>query len=342
MSRQIGLVLGAGGFLGAAWMLGTLSALQEATDWDARDADLVVGTSAGSVLGALLRAGHSVEDLYRAQQDDSNPESIGRMPAEPIPALAFDLGDEPGYPALPHLGLGSLPLVLRAVREPKRLTPAAVCAGILPRGRRPLTRIGGIVERAHLGDRWPSGTWIVAMDYQTGSRVSFGSADGPRTTIASAVMASCAVPAWYSPVTIGDVPYIDGAVCSPCNADLLVGQGLDEVYVLAPMASLRPDRPTSLVARMERLYRRSATKRVMREVAKLRASGTSVTVLAPNRGELEAMGANMMDSARRLDVLRASKEDAIRRFATRKARRLASLACPRVASSLPPGLSSAT
>ena len=50
--RRWGLVLGGGGVLGAAWMVGALGALQRVQGLDPRDADLVVGTSAGSVMPA--------------------------------------------------------------------------------------------------------------------------------------------------------------------------------------------------------------------------------------------------------------------------------------------------
>jgi NTE family protein len=65
-TRPRGLVLGAGGFLGAAWSLGALAAVQDATGWDVTRADLMVGTSAGSVLAAQLRAGHQVDELTAA------------------------------------------------------------------------------------------------------------------------------------------------------------------------------------------------------------------------------------------------------------------------------------
>ena len=55
--RRVGLVLGAGGVLGAAWMTGALPALQELLPCPLADVNLVVGTSAGSVLAAALRCG---------------------------------------------------------------------------------------------------------------------------------------------------------------------------------------------------------------------------------------------------------------------------------------------
>ncbi|MEO6025656.1 MAG: patatin-like phospholipase family protein, partial [Candidatus Binatia bacterium] len=60
---RIGLVLGAGGATGHAFHIGVLSALEEATGWDPRTADVIVGTSAGAVIAALLRGGLSPRDL---------------------------------------------------------------------------------------------------------------------------------------------------------------------------------------------------------------------------------------------------------------------------------------
>src|SRR5262245_59918983 len=48
------LVLGGGGVLGFGWIVGALSALQVEAGFDARDVQLVVGTSAGAVAAAAL------------------------------------------------------------------------------------------------------------------------------------------------------------------------------------------------------------------------------------------------------------------------------------------------
>src|SRR5688500_14571542 len=60
---RVGLVLGAGGVVGSAFHAGVLSALADDTGWDRRGAEVVVGTSAGSGTGALLRAGLPAADL---------------------------------------------------------------------------------------------------------------------------------------------------------------------------------------------------------------------------------------------------------------------------------------
>jgi NTE family protein len=315
MSRRRGVVLGAGGFLGAAWMLGALAAVQDATGWDTRNADQLVGTSAGSVLTALLRSGVSVNELYDAHNAEKVTERLTALPDAPAPTLRLDLRDEPCWPGLPQLGLGSVPLVMRAARSPLRLRPGALCAGLLPRGRRSLARIQSMIDGAGPISGWPNGTWVVAMNYHTGARVAFGREGSPTASISRAVMASCAVPAWYAPIRIEQVPYVDGGVCSPYNADLLIGEELDEVFVLAPMASLEPDRPRTPLIWLERLWRRAATKRLHRELSALRASGTQVTVLAPNATDLEVMGANMMDPARSHEVMRSARGSVSARLA---------------------------
>ena len=63
MSVRWGLVLGGGGVLGGAWMVGALTSLQQVHGLDPREAELIVGTSAGSVTAALLGAGVSVVGL---------------------------------------------------------------------------------------------------------------------------------------------------------------------------------------------------------------------------------------------------------------------------------------
>src|SRR4051812_16032692 len=60
---KVGLVLGAGGVVGAAWLIGALEALASETGWDPTSAEFIVGTSAGSVVGALVAAGIAPEYL---------------------------------------------------------------------------------------------------------------------------------------------------------------------------------------------------------------------------------------------------------------------------------------
>jgi predicted acylesterase/phospholipase RssA len=78
---RIGLVLGAGGAVGHAFHAGVLAGLAEVTGWDARDSEVIVGTSAGSVVGALLRAGLSGPDLAAHSTDGAMSEDGRRITA---------------------------------------------------------------------------------------------------------------------------------------------------------------------------------------------------------------------------------------------------------------------
>src|SRR3977135_1970779 len=58
-SRPDVLVLGGGGVLGEAWMMGVLAGIEDATGFDLRDCDYYVGTSAGWIVAAHLVGGQS-------------------------------------------------------------------------------------------------------------------------------------------------------------------------------------------------------------------------------------------------------------------------------------------
>jgi NTE family protein len=296
-----GVVLGAGGVLGAAWTIGALQALEEHTGFDPRDAEVIIGTSAGSVVGSALGAGTSVSMLVRHQRgvvDDGDP------------VIEYDHEVDTGgaLPPRPKLGIGSRSLLIRAARHPRRFPPLAAISALAPHGRGSLEAVGAMIRALTPEDEWSphANLWVVAMDYDTGRRVAFGRAGAPRAKLSDAVMASCAIPGWFAPVTINGRRYVDGGTCSPTSLDLLAGRGLHEVYVLSPMTSFSYDEPDSVVGRLERRFRRVVTRRLLREAAKVRRSGTRVTVLGPGAEDLEAIGVNLMDPARRELVLDTS------------------------------------
>ena len=296
-----GLVLGGGGVLGAAWMIGALQAVSEAYDWDPRRAEVLVGTSAGSVLAALIGSDIGIDTLVNHQRG---------VPAPGDPQVDFDPDTASGgpLPPRPRLRLGSRSLLRQAVRNPRRMPPLAILSGFAPHGQGSLERVGALVQAANPEHDWATNnaTWIVTMDYETGRRVAFGRAGAPPATLPEAVMASCSIPGWYAPTVIGGRRYVDGGACSPTSLDLVAGMGLDEVVVLAPMVSFDYDEPPSLVGRLERRFRRAMTKRVLHEAGKVRRQGARVTILGPGREDLEAIGVNLMDHRRRLKVFETS------------------------------------
>ena len=299
-----GLVLGGGGVLGAAWAVGALQAIEEVHGIDPREFDVIVGTSAGSVLGALVGAGVSIEALRDHQRGAPITEG-------PLAGYLWDYETATGgrRPSMPRLrGPGSVRLMASSLRHGLKMPPTAVLSAFMPVGNGSLERVGHLIDAITPFGEWSphQALWIVAMDYEAGHRVVFGRDDAPPAPLADAVMASCAIPGWFEPVSIDSRTYVDGGAWSATSADVLAGQGLDEVYVVAPMVSFETDEPDSLLSRLERRWRGSVTRRCASEVEELRETGAAVTVLGPGREDLEAMGGNIMDGRRRLEVLETS------------------------------------
>jgi NTE family protein len=295
-----GLVLGSGGVLGYSWLVAALSTWAEHTGADPTQVDVLVGTSAGSVVAAGLAAGQPPAAMLR---------HLRGQPADHDPPVDWDhdglLGPpEPARRAL--RGIGSPTLAGRVLRRPHKYPPAAALSAFLPSGRRNTAHLRRVVDGLHGDQPWPARprTWIMAMDFDLGRRVAFGSPSAPPASLAEAVAASCAVPWLFEPVPIGGRRYVDGGICSTASVDLLIGEGLAEVTVLAPLAfNYRQPAGWHPLVRAERWARRRNTDRLRREVAKLRAAGTTVRVLAPDAAVLAEMGWNVMDPRRRHRVL---------------------------------------
>lgn len=321
------IVLGGGGVLGFAWMLGALSALESVAGFDARDVETVVGTSAGSVAAGLLGCGTPLDAICRHHQG---------MPAPADPPFPYDYAAATGgaLPPRPGWRPGSPRLLLGGLRHPLR-SPIVTLAGLLPTGRGTLQPVhdlmASLARDAGFGHSWPTQPrpWVVAADYNTGRRVVFGRDKfAPRTaslgsvpriirkaTLADAVTASCSIPAWYPPTVIDGVPYIDGGALSNASVDVLRGTGLDEVYVLAPMASVDADRGRSAIGRVERLVRRTITRGILVDAALLRAEGMRVCVVTPEPADLAVIGLNLMNPARRTEVFETAQGTAAAQLA---------------------------
>ncbi|AXQ30156.1 patatin-like phospholipase family protein [Solimonas sp. K1W22B-7] len=298
------LVIGCGGVLGGAWSIATLATLQRELDWDPREAEILIGTSSGAVLSALLGAGVPVERMVASQRGEA-PDCVwnhdrdtgGVLP--PLPAAQW-----PGLP-LARLGLQ------------RRISAFTAATGLLPRGSAdmaPFRRlIGSVVPQGQWAPH--ENTWIVGVDVDSGERVAFGREDAPEIPLDLAVCASYGVPGWCPPVEWQGRRYLDGGIASPTSADLLLGSGVTEALVLAPMASSEPDRPLSPLAKVERRVRRHMTSILDRELAQLEAAGIRTIRLEPGPEDLAAIGYNMMDHRRRrhvFDVAQRSSERALR------------------------------
>jgi NTE family protein len=267
--QRTALVLGGGGITGIGWEIGLVAGLAEA-GVDLGTADLVVGTSAGSVVGSQLTSGIAVEDLYARQLEPPTQERVARMTRG----------------VLARYGLAMLRARRDGVAFRRRvgeLARKAADAGLTPTEDE---------RRAAIASRLPSTEWperrfvVTAVDAESGEFTTFTRDSG--VELLAAVGASCAVPGVYPPVTIGGRRYIDGGMRSSSNADL--ADGYDRIVVLAPiprgmgpMASVDAQ-VTGLVSR--------------------------IAVVSPDEASRTAIGKNVLDPAAREASARAGRAQA--------------------------------
>lgn len=262
-------MLGGGGVTGVAWEIGLLAGLA-ARGVQLGQADLVVGTSAGSVVGAQLASGTSLHQMYADQLAPAGPPPPGgtaRLRPRHIARYAWAVLRHRD-PVQARAQIGRLATRARTMPEAER---RAVIASRVP------------------GDEWPARRLLItAVDTGSGEFRAFGAGQG--VGLIDAVAASCAVPGVWPPVTIGGRRWMDGGIRSPANADLAAG--CDAVVVLAPVT--QGLRGTSVPS----------------QVAALRQRGRAVAVVWPDRAAKAAIGRNVLDPARRAPAARAGHAQA--------------------------------
>jgi NTE family protein len=322
---SVGLVLGAGGVAGGAYHAGALAALAEVTGWDPRRADLVVGTSAGAGTAAGLRAGLSAADLHaRATGRPLTADGETLVGEDAGPRRHAELGNadapegsaRPVWAYLPEAPWLLGPAFLRA--GPTRWGVAL--AGLVPEGRAPTTPIGDRVRAEHPAT-WPEApTWVVAYRTRDARRVVFGRDDVDVADLGLAVEASSAVPGRFQPVRMPSGRYLDGAVHSPTNADLVAGLGFDVAIVSSPMsgqAAALGDRPSPAE------WSRTFFGRLLgREVDAVRRRGTPVLVVEPDAAVLTALRVDAPDEERVVLVADAARAAVTEQLANAESRTL--------------------
>ena len=306
---RIGLVLGAGGSAGHAYTAGVLAALFDGAGFEANDAAVVVGTSAGAWSGSLIRSGLSSSDLFASvsgrELSASGAELLGRMG----PAVRWRGGASGRIPfRVPSPP--SMEFLLRVLRSPWSAR-AGLLASVLAEGHEP-TDPHAARLRAACGTNWPTRPlWIATGRLPLGERVVFGQSGAPRTDPATATAASCAVPGWFIPVEIEGDRYVDGAIHSPTNADLLVGQRIDLAVVVAPMSTasrgVRSFRGPEPLRGLSRVL-------LLGEARRLRRSGIPVLEFHPGADEQFPMLPSGGDGRSSRRIARLAREAALRRL----------------------------
>jgi NTE family protein len=280
-SSRRAVVLGGGGIAGIAWHLGVLSELL-AQGVALNDADLVVGTSAGSVAGSVLRFGQ-VPLVYAMQAA-----APGAVPAEDSrTAGSRDDSTGPGPMGSPDGAdmatvWDQLPQILAGATSEQdaraRLGRAAVAQA--DGAESPL--LGLIAAQFPAAFGWPPAPLgVCVVQAETGEFRVLDSSSG--VSLQRAVAASCSVPLVFPPVEIDGALYMDGGARSGTNAD--VAEGFDAVLVLA----CSPEDPANPMG-----------PQLDAAVASLRAAGTTVLVVTADDASRAAFGTNSLSDASRV------------------------------------------
>ena len=286
------LVLGGGGVLGEAWLRACLAGVEAESGWDLRACDAFVGTSAGSIVAAVLAAGRRPQaargateawERAAAERNGSDPAALGGLAA--FGRSAGRVARAAAAPLVPAVAAGLEP------------GGAALRAAVLRRGRRPTREIPQLREALErIASTFDGRLRVAAVDVRSGRRVMFGAPGAPEAGVTEAVLASCAVPWVFRPVTIGGREYVDGGFWSAANLDAAPVERGTEVLCLNPTAS-----PRLAVDRLGAM-RAFAGATASAEALILRRRGARVRIVAPDAATVDAIGPNLFDARRRAPV----------------------------------------
>ena len=263
-------VLAGGGATGIAWEAGIVIGLRDG-GIDVRDADTMIGTSAGSMVAAHLRVGTDEGNAFARIQEGAPLASYGRLgPSDAARYLRAQLNlDKRSGRAL----VGQSALTARTTTEEDWLQ--AIGLGLV-------------------GKPWPAGRlFVTAVDAQTGTSVVFDNTSG--VPLERAVAASCAVPGVFPAVEVGGRRYVDGGLRSIANADLAAGHRRVLVLSPYPIASHLRDLP---LVQLRTLKPRARTHLVVPDARDLWAMGANPLDMSRGAGTFEtarAHGARIAD-----------------------------------------------
>ncbi len=266
------VVLGGGGVTGVAWLAGVVHGLFD-EGVDLRRTDLVVGTSAGSVVGSWLATGVAFEELEAKVLNDTGVLAAEAMSTIDLLALltVFEVWDK-----LPDATPPSLALVGEQAKLAKTIS---------------LERFRELID-PELPPAWPSTRFLAtAVDADSGEFIVLSRES--EVPLADAVASSVCVPGIFPPVPVGGRLLVDGGLRSGTNA--VLAAGYDTIVVLAPIGS-RTDGMDPLAGRV-----------AAAELHELEAAGATCTLLFPDDAANDVIGINRMDATISATILAAGR-----------------------------------
>ncbi len=272
---QRALVLGGGGIVGIAWEAGVIAGLAERGVQLALAED-VIGTSAGSLVGAWLASGRDFAAIAATQAAPLAGERGGHGPAPDPASLARVFRTWTAFESVGPVQARELgALALAAPTPPEERSVAWIARELGTSG-------------------WPARLRVTAVDAENGELRIFDAKSG--VPLERGVAASCCVPGIFAPVSIEGRRYVDGGVLSGTHADLARENGARHVLVLVPFV-----RGNAGLARL--MYQGLET-----EIAALRGESVEVALVAPSREDARALGLDFMDPKKRADAVRLGLE----------------------------------
>ena len=281
MSRA--LVLGGGGPVGIAWEAGLLAGLAEG-GVAASEADFITGTSAGSVVGALVAMG-------RAPGEIAGPIIAEADRPRPIPQQVSE--DRPGAPNMMLL-MQKMQEVAAGVRDPEEVRREIGAFSLEAKTVDEEAFIGGFGRQlAEAGEGvWPGHAYAcTAVDCETGEFVVWNAES--KVPLSRAVASSCSVPGVFPAITINGRKYMDGGMRSATNADL--AKDYDKALVVA-VRLMGGELGERMMAPLER------------ELKVIRDAGGEVQLITPDEASMAGFGGNLMNPRNRPAAAKAGLE----------------------------------